>query len=159
MERVEYIRKNGRSNGRKKGVLWCGVDPDDGKSVIMGFSLCHSIDRFDYIKDMREPGFGLNTAKLRAEKWRFHTGYFIQKTLTEDQIDSIDDASAVYNEDGKMILPKIIKNPEPKCFVEIPPSVMIRLKLFIERCKKYYKDKEFPAWVQNVENGKMEEVY
>ncbi len=139
--RIEYIRKNGRQKGRKKGVLFCGIDPDDNQSVILGFSLCHSIDRFDYIAGQKSPGFGLETAKLRAEKWRFHTEYFVQRTFTEADIN---------NEDLELM---VIINPDPKQVVEIPPSVMVRMKSFIERCKKYYKDKDFPAWIQKIEAG------
>ena len=137
-QRIEYIRKNGRRKGRKKGVLFCGIDPDDDQSVIIGFTLCHAIDRFDYIKDQRVEGFGLETAKLRADKWKFHTDYFVQKTFTEDELE---DEVFMY------------KNPDNQSIVEVPPSVMVRLKTFIERCRKYYKDKDFPMWIQKIEQG------
>ena len=74
--RLEYIRKNGRKNGRKKGVLWCGVDPDDDKSVIVGFTLCHSIDRYDYPGGQRDVGFGVKLAQIRAEKFRLFSTSF-----------------------------------------------------------------------------------
>lgn len=140
-QRIEYIRKSGRRKGHKKGVLFCGVDPDDSNSVIMGFTLCHSIDRFDYINGQMFKGFGVDTAKQRAEKWKFHVEYFVQKTYTELDID---------NEDVALMF---IVNDNPQEIVEIPPSVMVRLKTFIERCRKYYKDKEFPVWIQNIEKG------
>ena len=142
--RLEYIRKNGRKNGRKKGVLWCGVDPDDDKSVIVGFTLCHSIDRYDYPGGQRDVGFGVKLAQIRAEKFRFHTDYFVQKTYTEDEL--VDDFG---------IELKVVKfvNPDSKSVVEIPPSVMVRLKTFIDRCKKYYKDKEFPTWIEKIVSG------
>jgi hypothetical protein len=141
LQRIEYIRKSGRKKGHKKGVLFCGIDPDDSNTVILGFTLCHSIDRFDYIEGQREKGFGVETARLRAEKWKYHTEFFVQKTYTELDIIQ-DDISLMF-----------IINPNPREIVEIPPSVMVRLKTFIERCKKYYKDKEFPAWIENIENG------
>jgi hypothetical protein len=140
-QRIEYIRKNGRKKGHKKGVLFCGIDPDDDQSVIIGFTLCHAIDRFDYIKEQRVEGFGLETAKLRAEKWKFHTDYFLQKTWKENELDDED------------VLIYIYKNPDNQSIVEVPPSVMVRLKPFIERCRKYYKDKDFPMWIQKIEQG------
>jgi hypothetical protein len=139
MSRIEYIRKNGRKKGHKKGVLFCGIDPDDDQSVIFGFALCHPTDRFDYVKNQRVVGFGLEIAKLRAEKWKFHTDYFVQKSFTEEEIS-----------DGDLF--KYI-NPDTSTIVEIPPSVMIRLKGFIERCEKYYKDKDFPLWIRKIEKG------
>lgn len=137
-QRLEYIRKNGRRKGRKKGVLFCGIDPDDDQSVIIGFTLCHAVDRFDYIKGQRVEGFGLETAKLRADKWKFHTDFFVQKTFTEDEL-----------EDGFKLF--VYLNPDKQSIVEVPPSVMVRLKTFIERCRKYYKDKDFPTWIQKIE--------
>ncbi len=139
-QRIEYIRKNGRQKGRKKGVLFCGIDPDDPQSVIMGFSLCHSVDRFDYISGQRMPGFGLDTAKLRAEKWRFHNAYFVQKSFPEAELI---DGDGLYK----------FVNPDSKQVVEVPPSVMVRLRTFIERCRKYYKDKDFPAWIEMIEKA------
>ena len=141
-QRIEYIRKSGRRKGHKKGVLFCGVDPVDSNSVIMGFTLCHSIDRFDYINGQMFKGFGVDTAKQRAEKWRLHTDFFVQKTHTEIELEDVEIGN------------KFFFNHNPQEIVEVPPSVMVRLKTFIERCRKYYKDKEFPVWIQNIENGK-----
>ena len=140
-QKIEYIRKNGRKKGRKKGVLFCGVDPDNPDSVMVGFTLCHPIDDFDYIKGQRVPGFGLDTAKTRADKLKQHCNYFIQKTFTEEEIDA--------HVCGEMKIFKYI-NPDNRSIVEIPPSVEKNLVSFIERCKKYYKDKTFPEWVENV---------
>ena len=138
--RLEYIRKNNRSKGKKKGVLYCGIDPEDVNNVIVGFSLCNTVDRFDYIGGKPVKGFGLDTAKQRAEKWSLFTEYFVQKSWTEDEID--DETHALL----------MIKNPNPQQVVEIPPSVLAPLKRFIDRCRKYYKDKEFPEWVRKVED-------
>lgn len=137
-QRIEYLRKNGRKKGRKKGVLFCGIDPDDANKVMLGFTLCSNLDRFDYIDDRPVKGFGLETAKKRAIKWKNHEDYFVQNSFTERMFARGDDL-------GFLVNPDIAK------VVELPPSIMKRLKVFIERCKKYYKDKEFPKWVNNIE--------
>ena len=142
--KIEYIRKNNRKKGRKKGVLFCGIDSDDPNSVIVGFSLCNSVDRFDYINGKPVPGFGKETAALRADKWKLNTEYFVQRSYTEAEIDRY--------EDGELELHQYI-NPEPQEMVEIPPSVAGKLKVFIQRCKRYYKDKEFPEWIEKFERG------
>lgn len=152
--RIEYIRKNDGfrkvegsdsdekrmvTRGEKKGVLYCGIDPNDAENVVMGYSLCSPLDRFDYIGgDRHEKGFGVNTAKERAEKWSLHDNYFVQNSFTERMI-----------YEGQDLL--LLINPDPQQIVEIPPSIMPRLKTFIERCRRYYKDKEFPAWVKKIE--------
>ena len=171
MEIIEYVRKNGRRRNKetkskglvrgraKKGVLFCGIDPDDDQSVIIGFSLCHSTDRFDYVGGKRTlnketgkmvyvggekvDGFGLETAKCRAEKWKFHTDYFVQKTFKESEMI---DACVV----AKYSLMQII-NPDPKSIIDIPPSIMVHLKPFIKRCRSYFVDKEFPLWIRKIE--------
>jgi hypothetical protein len=144
IQKIEYIRKNNRKNGRKKGVLWAGIDPSNKDQVIIGFTLCHSIDKFDYINGSKKAkGFGLETAKVRAEKWKHHSNYFIQKTYTEEQLDK---AAADEIKISKFI------NPGDGC-VEVAPSVLVRLKPFIKRCRKYYKDKGFPIWVGKIEMG------
>lgn len=147
MEKIEYIRKNNKKKGkgRKKGVLWAGIDPSDKEQVIIGFTLCHSIDTFDYINNSKKSkGFGLGTAKIRSEKWRFHNCYFVQKTYTEEQ----------YKKGlaGEIEIFKYV-NPEHKTCIEVPPSIMVKLKPFIKRCRKYYKDKRFPEWIQKIENN------
>lgn len=159
-ERIEYLRKNDRirtnpdtgkrgmvSKGEKRGVIVCMVDPEDNDSVIFGFSLCNPVDRFDYIKGIKEEGFGLELAKIRAEKWRDHIAYFIQHSFTDAIWTTTEEE--IY-EDCECDL---IKNPNPKEIVEIPPSIVLRLKTFIERCRRYYKDKNFPAWVEQIEKN------
>lgn len=140
MSKIEYIRKNGRRSGggKKKGVLFCGIDPDDANSVMVGFSLCNSVDRFDYIKNKPVPGFGMETAKLRAEKWKLYIDYFVQKSYTESELN------------GDMIW---YVNPNPQEVIEIPPSIVWRMKIFVQRCRRYYKDKDFPEWVEKLERG------
>ena len=141
MELIQYIRKNGgikvkvdgkpaikRSKGKKCGVLFCGINPDDNQCVIVGFSLCNKRDRFDYIfgKD-RCNGLGIHIAQERALQWTNHNHCFIQHLRIHRL------------------------NANSKDIVEIPPSIVKDLFYFIERCKKYYKDKKFPAWVSMFE--------
>lgn len=158
-ELIEYLRKSGRKPKRdddgkiiikgkgtgrqKKGVLFCGVNPNDENSVIMGFSMCNKIDDFDYVNGQYEPGFGLNLAKERAEKWSSYTGFFVQNSWTEEEIEGPDDLVAYVN-------------PDTTCIVEIPPSIFDKLQVFIQRCKRYYQDKNFPEWVKKVENDRPE---
>jgi len=143
-ERIEYLRKNDRwnnksgkykSRGVKRGVLFCGVSPINANAVVVGFSLCNSVDRFDYLNGQPQRGFGLELANSRADKWENHEGYFTQLSFPEQ-----------YNWETDKIFYKV--NPDPKRFVEIPPSIEGRLKIFINRCKRYYKDKIFPEWVE-----------
>ena len=161
MEIIEYIRKSGRKpkrddegkivvkgNGagrQKKGVLFCGIDPLNDDAVIIGFSLCSKLDDFDYVKGQHEPGFGLNLAKERAEKWSDYTGYFVQNSWTEDEID-----------DGEDLIGFV--NPDTKTVVEVPPSIIGPLKDFTKRCRRYFQDKEFPAWIENIELNKPEQI-
>ena len=144
--RIEYIRKNGRSKGKKRGVLYCGVDPYDPDSVVVGFSLCNPIDRFDYTKDVRRPGLGLEIAKARGEKWKNHDNYFVQNSFTQEIF-----------LDATVNLIYLI-NPDPEQIVEVPPSVVKQLRTFIGRCKKYYKNKDFPVWINKLEKDEPLEV-
>lgn len=143
VERIEYLRKSNRKQGKKKGVLWCGIDPDNADGVLVGFSLCHSIDEFDVkIRGKyreRVPGFGLSVAKERGDKWRFHSAYFVQNSYTEYELNVFD-----------LDLPVLYENPDPATIVEIPPSIEDRLRTFLVRCKKYYKDKMFPEWCEAI---------
>jgi hypothetical protein len=167
MEIIEYIRKNGRKpkrddNGhiiikgsgvgrQKKGVLFCGINPDNNDSVIIGFSLCSKRDKFDYIKGQYERGFGLNLANERAEEWSDYTGYFVQNSWTEKEIDKY-----YYKKEGDLL---IYVNPDAKSIVEVPPSIIKTLKNFIKRCKRYFQDKEFPVWVEKIEQNDPEEIH
>jgi hypothetical protein len=159
MDKIEYIRKNGGmsvkiesednseprfirvSKGEKKGVLFCGVHPEDPKSVVIGFSLCNKMDKFDVVNGKKRNGFGLEMATKRAVMWSNHIDYFIQRSWTEEQLFETEPL-------GYFV------NPNPKEVVEIPPSIAQQLQVFIERCKKYYKDKEFPVWTENIRMGK-----
>jgi hypothetical protein len=156
---IEYVRKSGRKPKRdedgkivvkgsgigrsKKGVLFCGVLPDDPEKVSIGFSLCGPLDEFDYVNGNKEPGFGLDLAMARAEKWSQYLGFFYQNTYTEFDIE---------NEDIQ-----IFQNPDPKFIVEVPPSLEKQLKCFVKRCRNYFKDKEFPLWIEKLEKDEIEE--
>ena len=140
MEKIQYIRKNGRAKGRKKGVL---IAVPAHSRVFIGFSLMHPSDKFDYVGAVRTKDFGLRLAKKRAFKYKDAKGYCIQKTYTENEISKF--------VEGEMEL-RSVKGRSNETVV-IPPSVMRDLKPFIERCRLYYKDKIFPAWVVAVENG------
>ncbi len=161
MEIIEYIRKSGRKpkrdddgkiivkgNGagrQKKGVLYCGINPENPTSVMIGFSMCSKMDQFDYVNGQHEPGFGLDLAKERADKWATFTGYFVQNSWTEDQIEGGDDLIGFVN-------------PNTKCVVEVPPSIIGPLKDFTKRCRRYFQDKEFPLWIEKVEQDDPEEI-
>jgi hypothetical protein len=161
MEIIEYVRKSGRKpkrndegniivkgNGegrKKKGVLYCGVNADEPDHVMIGFSLCNKMDEFDYVKGQHEPGFGLELARERAEKWFKYLGFFVQNSWSEDEI-----------EDGADLISYI--NPDTKTVVEVPPSIIGPLKDFIKRCRRYFQDKEFPTWVEMIEKDDPEEI-
>ena len=160
-ELIEYVRKSGRKPKRdddgkiivkgkgagrqKKGVLYCGVSQDDPDCAIVGFSMCSVMDQFDYVNGQYEQGFGLELAKQRADKWSTFTGYFVQNSWTEEQLESDND------------LIKFV-NPNSKTVVEVPPSLIKTLTSFVQRCRRYFQDKKFPEWVERVENGDEENV-
>ena len=74
-----------KNANEKLGVMFADVYGDD---ILIGFSVCHSkLDKFDHVRETvividkdgketrvpalkRRPGFGVNVAKDRAEKWR-----------------------------------------------------------------------------------------
>jgi len=160
MEIIEYIRKSGRKpkrdddgkiivkgNGvgrQKKGVLYCGINPENPDAVMIGFSMCNKLDEFDYVNGQHEPGFGLDLAKQRAEKWSEFTGYFVQNSWTENEIEEEDLIGFI--------------NPDTKTVVEVPPSIIGPLKKFLQRCKRYYQDKDFPVWIEKIESNDPEEI-
>ena len=83
----------------------------------------------------------LDLAIARAEKWANYSGYFVQTSWTEDDI-----------EDGEDLFK--YENPNPREIVEVPPSIIKPFKKFIQRCKRYYQDKEFPEWIEAIESNK-----
>jgi hypothetical protein len=161
MEIIEYLRRNGRkpqrdSEGKiivkgtgagrkKKGVFYCTSDSETPDKVIIGFSLCNDLDEWDHIDGQYEPGFGLELAARRSEKWGEYTGYFVQNSWTESMF-----------EDGEDLISYI--NPNPKTVVEVPPSIIRPLKKFIKRCRRYYQDKDFPEWIEKIEQDKPEDI-
>lgn len=145
MDKIQYLRKKHSKkkgwHGKKKGVLV--ATPQDDRLAI-GFSMCHPTDKFDYIKDRKECGFGLKLAKRRALKMIDSSEYIVQNSYTKDNakelLDEDEDETRLYFES------------DTKSVVIVPPTVMRELKDFIHRCRLYYKDKIFPRWVEAVEN-------
>ena len=109
-----------RTRGCKKGVMIAFVDPENESKVSIGYSLCHKRDRFDYRQGFRLEGLGVLYALQKADKHR-ETGNFI-------------------------ISFHPVHKQYSKSTLKIPQSISDDLKRFINRCKKYYKDKEFPEW-------------
>jgi len=74
---VQYIRKpvmsrNGKTvldPGEKVGVLVASTNVRDPKRVLIGFSLKHRLDKFDWVDGMHKPHHGRTTAVIRAERW------------------------------------------------------------------------------------------
>jgi len=61
--RVRYIRK---PNFEKKGVLVAIVE---NGIVEVGFSMCHKMDKWDFVKGEHVRNFGLKVAIERADFW------------------------------------------------------------------------------------------
>ena len=142
-EKVQYIRTKGlaikdeegkfipngdgenkRTKGQKKGVLIAFRLPEKDGRLCVGFSLCHPRDRFDYKKGVRAPGLGKEFATLKALKHADNIEYIICNDSRDRQLS--------------------------KNYVKIPKSIWPNLINFITRCKKYYKDTEFPAWAERL---------
>jgi len=135
-----------RTKGIKKGVLLAGISPD-GK-LIVGFSLCHKNDLFDYIggewvpqvdeaglifrekyvNGYKEDGFGKLLALKRAEKWADYHNICVMGKRKEPADSEIKDGT-----------------------VFIPSSIEAKLTEFVNQCVKYYKGKTFPAWICQLE--------
>ncbi|MHA1816143.1 MAG: hypothetical protein ACTSX1_09075 [Candidatus Heimdallarchaeaceae archaeon] len=116
--------ENKRTRGIKKGVLIAFKVPEKGGKLCVGFSLCHPRDRFDYKKGIRSPGLGKEFATLKALKNADNVEYVICNSSGDRQIS--------------------------KSYVKIPKSIWPNLVKFIARCKKYYKDSEFPPWAERL---------
>jgi len=142
-ERGQNIPGTGkRSKGYKKGVMVAGVD--ESGTVVIGFSMCHPNDKFDFLdgervdKSISDPiffdtvahpryvggkkvdGFGKDLAMKRAIKWKNYTGLVLTQECEE-------------NTPGIVRLPKSIED----AFVK-----------FCGRATRYYKDKRFSAWIE-----------
>jgi len=125
-----------RSKGYKKGVMIAGID--ENNDVVIGFSMCHPNDKFDYINGewtesidkmfnitkgdyiggKRVDGFGKEVAIKRAIKWKNFTG---------KSYHSADEAS--------------------HRLIPVPRSIKESFERFCERAIRYYKDKRLPAWI------------
>lgn len=150
-EKVEYFRSKGtiikdqiltnangekiivpgngkRGRGKLKGVMVAYVPVGDDV-VRIGFSMCHPLDRWDHIRGVNTPGHGKYIASERADKWVGKTDAFVNR--------KVGGRSAV---DPEMI----------KSCVIVPDTMYDSLKTFVGRCKKYYKDKRFPVWVDKL---------
>ena len=120
---VEYIYKKKKVGKefiteRKIGVLYASVN--EAGNVCIGFSVCHnSKDKFDYIRNLiHKPGHGLNMAAERAKRWSIREFYDIGSDICWGEINPVAIPSMIYN---------------PLCS-------------FIERCTRYYKDRQIPKW-------------
>lgn len=131
---VEYVYKKKRIpktnppefiTERRVGVLYAKLN-EVGK-ICIGFSVCHNTkDRFDYIRGMiHKPGHGVNMASERAERW----------------------ADRNYYEP----LPDLF-DPDFNDVVRIPMMIHVQLKEFIDRCIRYYKERELPRWAVDFRN-------
>lgn len=157
-EKVEYFRKKGklvedqihkaddgqkilklgdgkRGRGPLKGVMIAYTNGDDD-IVRIGFSMCHSIDEWDHVDGVYQPGFGKYIASERSDKWVSKT-----KVTNHKTVQSVIDVNGGMDDAIKDIL---------KDTVVIPDSMYERFRAFVTRCRKYYKDKQFPEWVSNL---------
>lgn len=137
-EKVIVTSDGKRGKGRLKGVMVAFCNGDD--SVKVGFSMCHPLDRWDYVDGVHKPGWGKYIANERAEKWFSkimavkHENLAIALAILDDETDT------PTQEDRQMF----------KDAVVIPDTMYDSLCSFVYRCKKYYKDKRFPVWVDQL---------
>jgi len=106
----------------RTGVMFADVLPNRWpEKVIIGFSLCNlKYDRWDHINGRYQKGFGVNVAFNRACKWM-----------------EIEDDAA--------------KSMKYTSLSEAVPDTMKKpLISFIERCSKYYQDKDLPYWAKDL---------
>lgn len=117
---------------KKKGVMVAGLTHDN--NVLIGFSLCHKNDRYDYFrKRKRKENFGIDLALLRAQKWAN-----CQKSIRNCEIP-----------------PDLKKAIRSKDVLLIPETIYRPLHKFIERCRKYYKNaKGLPLWTVDIKGKK-----
>ncbi len=111
------------SRGHKKGSFVAVPDPEQPDKLLIGFSLCHRRDRFDFNGRMKLKGLGNWYAYEKAKKYA-HSDRFVIAT----------DSTA--------------KNL-PRPIVKIPQSMAKDLARFIVRCRKFFKGKDFPDWTTN----------
>jgi hypothetical protein len=106
----------------KIGVMYANVLPNRwADKVIIGYSLCNrKYDKWDHIQTRYRRGFGLHIAFARACKWM--------------EIEDDAERSMKYTTLSD----------------EVPNSIRKPLKAFIERCSKYYQDKDLPYWAKDL---------
>jgi len=126
-----------RGKGKLKGVMVAYV-PDGEDIVRIGFSMCHRFDRWDHIRGVLNPGHGKYIATERADKWVGKTEAAMDKNMK----------AAIGMLEGEDPGPEI--SEMVKSCVVIPDTMYDSLKIFVGRCKKYYKDKRFPVWVDKL---------
>jgi hypothetical protein len=113
---------NKRTQGHKKGVMLAYEDPETGQ-IVIGFSLCHKRDRFDYRQGMRMDNLGIWYACNKANKHKDSKRFAISTKPEDRQLS--------------------------KRIVKIPQSMAKDFAKFIARCRRYYKDKDLPEWATN----------
>ncbi len=132
----EYTKIQKKIRGRRTGVMVAvpklsEKTAEDGKNIVeieIGFSFLNKEDKWDFIGKKHVSGFGVSLAMSRGE--------------------------ALYTKTFKDFL--YIKDEEGCCFSSrIPIKYTETIFNFIDRCKRYYKDKDdcccfvFPMWVRD----------
>ena len=112
-----------RTKGHKKGVFMATIEKGT-KRLIIGFSMCHPNDRFDYHSQVHVPGLGLLYAMNKAVKYS--------------------------NSDSFVITTSDMTKQLPKEVVKIPQSMSEDLEKFIARCKKFFAGCELPPWAEGL---------
>src|SRR3990167_7895275 len=74
----QYVRDSKR---QKIGVLYASISPG-GHHVFIGWSACHRLDKFD-------PKRGLETARVRAFRWRFSPPVVLPMLNGEDIVHGV----------------------------------------------------------------------
>ena len=122
LKRYDKTMKDLSYDVERTGVMYATVLPNKWPDrVIIGWSLCNlKFDKWDHTRYKYEKRFGVTMAYNRAEKW-------------------------MEIEDKAPISMKYTTLSD-----EVPDSIRKDLKAFIERCSKYYQDKELPYWAKDL---------
>ena len=123
-----------RSNHERIGVMVSFVHPEYPDTIAIGYSLCNSNakDKFDYQlynypnTYIKAEGFGKHIAVGRAISWGDPNSRQDKSGMTTDWSKTDIEASKNYL---------------------VPPSIKVQFLKFIDRSKRYYKDKNLPEWV------------
>jgi len=123
---------------RKLGTLYAIVEDD---KVGIGITMCNykAGDQWNKIDGTKTKNFNLVVAEKRARK-HIDTEWIKIHGITTIPQELRDEG------DGKNIWIKEVK---------IPASALASLRVFIERCRRYYKDKTLPPWVDLVMNEQL----